>query len=68
MTREQLIEIARSLGVGEQYYRLPIKRLIWEIQEAQGREPCYLGDERYTCKNNCEWDASCKKLTAAWLR
>lgn len=68
MKREQLVEMARKLDVNEKYYTSSTKRLIWAIQEAQGRNPCYLGDERYTCNTNCEWNNSCKKLTAAWLR
>ena len=68
MKREQLVEMARKLGVNEKYYTSSTKRLIWAIQEAQGRNPCYLGDERYTCKDDCAWNNSCKKLTAAWLR
>lgn len=66
--RETLVELARSLGVNKQYYTSPIKTLIWEIQKAQGKSPCYLGDERYTCNENCDWNLNCKKLTASWLR
>lgn len=68
MKREQLVELARKLGVSEKYYTASSKRLIWAIQEAQGQNPCYLGDERYSCNAKCQWDKSCKKLTAAWLR
>lgn len=68
MKREELIELARNLGVSEQYYHSAIKRLIWAIQGAQGKDQCYLSDERYTCSGDCKWDSSCKKLTASWLR
>ncbi len=68
MKREELIELARSLGISEHYYNSPLKRLIWAIQKAQGEDPCYLSDERYTCSGDCNWDDSCKKLTASWLR
>lgn len=69
MNRQQVIEMARNLHVNEKYlYKSSLKHLIWKIQEAQGRIPCYLMDERFTCQADCEWSGSCKKLTAAWLR
>ena len=68
MKREHLIELARRLGVNKTYYYAPVKRLIWAIQEAQGKEQCYLTDKRYTCDGECGWEDSCKKLTATWLR
>ncbi len=46
MKRKQLISLARKLGVSEQYYTSPTKRLIWAIQEAEGSEACSSDDER----------------------
>lgn len=69
MNRQQVIEVARNFHVNEKYfYKSSIKSLIWKIQEAQGRTPCYLKEERFSCKADCQWSRSCKKLTAAWLR
>ena len=44
MKRVQLMALARKLGVSEQYYTSPLKRLIWAIQEAEGREASVLDE------------------------
>ena len=55
MRRKQLIVLARKLGVSEQYYTSPIKRLIWAIQEADGQDTCIHDEERYTHSDNNQW-------------
>ncbi len=42
--------------------------IIRAIQSAGGREPCFLTDNRYTCREACEWREDCTRLTAEWLR
>lgn len=52
MRRKQLLVLARKLGVSEQYYTSPIKRLIWAIQEADGQDTNIHDEERYTHSDN----------------
>jgi hypothetical protein len=52
MKRVQLIALARKLGVSEQYYTSPLKRLIWAIQEAEGPDTCSRDEERYKHSEN----------------
>lgn len=55
MKRVQLIALARKLGVSEQYYTSPIKRLIWAIQEAEGQDSCSPEEEPYKHSKNSQW-------------
>jgi hypothetical protein len=68
MERRKLVEIASRLGVSDKFYTATIKSLVWKIQAAQGRTQCYLSDDRYDCKRDCEWSHGCKGLTSVWLR
>ena len=56
MKRVQLMALARKLGVSEQYYTSPLKRLIWAIQEAEGQDTSSLDDERYKQRKNSQWN------------
>jgi hypothetical protein len=55
MRRKQLLILARKLGVNEQYYTSPIKKLIWAIQEADGQDSLTRDEERYTHSDNSQW-------------
>jgi hypothetical protein len=57
MKRKQLIVLARKLGVSEQYYTSPIKRLIWAIQEADGQDMRTRDEELYSNSDNNQWRA-----------
>jgi len=59
----------RALRLGiETPHNKSMRELIRSIQEAEGRKPCFLSDERYLCKDDCEWAAECRKLCAEWHR
>ena len=60
--------VARQLGLSPYVLKSPRKILIRSIQDAQGREACFLTDKRFDCNKNCQWSGDCKKLTASWLR
>lgn len=61
---------AHNLGLNRFILQAGSKRaLIQAIQEAEGHEPCFLEDDRFTCEErDCEWRRDCLKLTAAWRR
>ena len=68
MDSKEILDRGRELGLSPYILKSPQKLLIRSIQRAQGKEPCFLSDHRFSCNHNCEWTADCKKLTAAWLR
>jgi len=68
MTKEQIIKRGREVGLNEFQLSADIRQLIPIIQQALGQIPCYMSDTRYQCNVPCEWQGSCKKLTATWLR
>ncbi len=55
MKRLQLIQLARKLGVSEQYYTSPTKRLIWAIQEAEGKGVSILDENTEFRSDRHKW-------------
>lgn len=69
MELEQIRTRGRSLGLNEYVVQSSKKTLIHAIQEAEGRNPCFLDEDRLLCQQyDCEWRTNCQKLTAAWRR
>lgn len=68
MSQRELIDKARAIGLADDLLDLPKNSLIRAIQKAQGREPCFLSDNRYECVGACEWKKQCKRLIAEWMR
>lgn len=60
---------AETLGLDRFLAHASRKVLIQAIQEAEGHEPCFLDDDRFTCRErDCEWRRDCLKLKAPWRR
>ena len=68
MEKNNVIRLARQLGIGEHHFHSDMRCLVRMVQKVQGKTPCYKSDLRYSCDSNCDWDRSCKRLTATWLR
>jgi hypothetical protein len=59
----------RALELGIHSPRnLSLRELVRAIQQAQGKQPCFLSDQRYQCEADCEWAEECRKLRAEWRR
>lgn len=68
MTHTQLQQLANELGINEYSVHMSQTRLVRNIQIHRGGEPCFSTEKRYSCKEDCEWSRSCRKLRAVWLR
>ena len=63
------INLHRIININEIFLMHEKFRKIKTMKKTQHNEPeCYKTDQRYKCSIECEWEKSCKKLTAAWLR
>jgi hypothetical protein len=58
---------ALELGI-KSPHNMSMRELVRAIQEAQGKKPCFLSDQRYQCEEDCEWAEECRKLRAEWCR
>jgi hypothetical protein len=69
MELQQIRARVHTLGLNRFLLDGSRKALIQAIQEAEGHEPCFLEDDRFSCaEHDCEWRRDCLKLTAAWRR
>ncbi len=69
MELQQIRARASTLGLNRHIVSASKKVLIQSIQRAEGREPCFLDDDRFDCRErDCEWRRDCLKLKAAWQR
>lgn len=69
MELQQLRARAQTLGLNRHLVHASKKILIQAIQQAEGHKPCFLDDDRFSCRErDCEWRRDCMKLKAAWRR
>lgn len=68
MTLESLQQLASQIGLPQHRHNSSQKLLIRAIQKQRSEEACFSTDKRYTCNEVCEWQESCQKLRAVWLR
>jgi hypothetical protein len=68
MTLESLQQLASDMGLHYYSDNTSQKMIIRAIQKQRGEEPCFTTDRRNNCNEVCEWQASCQKPRAAWLR
>jgi hypothetical protein len=64
---QELRELLDDREMTQQRGSTSEKLLVRAIQRQRGLEPCFATDKRYTCREECEWCASCQKLKAVWL-
>ncbi len=69
ITKANLRQLAKSIGVEKPENIFQINELVRAIQKATQHRPCFQSEENKSCQNlDCKWRSECKKLIAEWMR
>ncbi len=69
MTKANLQQLAKAVGVESPEVYGDKTRLVQAIQKANHRRSCFRSDSSIRCKKeDCKWKSECQKLIAVWMR
>jgi len=69
MTKANLQQLAKAIGIETPEVYGNKTRLVQAIQKTSHRRSCFRSDSSIVCKKqDCQWKAECQKLIAVWMR
>ncbi len=69
LSKINLQQLAKSIGVKNPENISQINEMVRAIQKATQKRPCFQSDQSESCQDiDCKWRNECKKLIAEWMR